>query len=152
MSFCCTVWGLHPSGSTDRLFKFQKRAARIIFDKPFDYPHEELFAKLKWLDFNSLVKYRTVLQTFKSLNELAPNYLKELFSFMLPTDHNFRSKRQQFLAIPSHRTVMLEHSYSVQGAKLYNKVTSNTCKTDKFSKFKSDAFKYFFNESFSKSS
>ena len=40
MSYCCCVWGLQPSTSIDRIFKFQKRYARQIFDKPFDFPHE----------------------------------------------------------------------------------------------------------------
>ena len=101
LTYCCAVWGLLPTIYTNRLFRFQKRAARIIFDKPFDYPHEELFDKLKWLNFSSLVQYRTVLQTFKCINNLAPVYLKELFSYLPPSNYDtrMRNKLLSFLYI-----------------------------------------------------
>jgi hypothetical protein len=30
------------------MYKFQKRAARIIFDKDFDAPTDDLFSDLNW--------------------------------------------------------------------------------------------------------
>lgn len=150
LSFCCTVWGLYPSCCTNRLFQFQKRAARVIFDKPFDYPHEELKKKLNWLKFPSLIKYRTALQMYKCLNNLAPNYLNKLFSFLPPTNYKLRLRRKPLLCIPKFRTAMYEYSYSVQGAKIYNEIIKTLPTTHKFSKFKSDTFNYFFQKIYPK--
>ena len=143
LSYCCAVWGLLPTVYTNRLFQFQRRAARIIFDKPYDYPYEVLFKKLNWLDFHSLVKYRTVLQTFKCLNNLAQVYLKELFLYLPPSNYDLRLRNKTLLSIPSYRTVMYEYSYSVQGAKLFNELSIILISIEKFSKFKSDVFNHF---------
>ena len=61
--YCCTVWGLHSSNKLNRLFRIQKRAARIIFDNPYDYLHRELFTKLEWLEISNLIHYRSAISS-----------------------------------------------------------------------------------------
>ncbi len=144
MSYCCSVWGRCSSNSENRLFKFQKRAARIIFDKPIDYPYEELFTKLKWLNFNHFVKYRTSLQTFKSMHNLAPPYLKTVFTTQSYWKNNLGLRNTPALIVPNYKTALYEKSFSVQGAKLYIDIVNSNNNASNFSKFKEAAFNYFF--------
>ena len=60
----------------DKLIKFQKRAARLILDKPMDTPSEELFQTLGWMKFDERVNYRKAILMYKSLHNLAPTYFK----------------------------------------------------------------------------
>lgn len=43
IDYCCTIWGNCNGTLLDRLYKFQKRAARVIYDEPYDAPSDPLF-------------------------------------------------------------------------------------------------------------
>ena len=143
LMYCCCVWGLCPTNSIDRIFKFQKRCARAIFDKPFDHPHEELFSRLKWLEFHSYVRYRMSIMAYRSLHNLAPKYLTDLLEKRKPADYNFR--QTPLFKIPSYTTSIYEYIYSVQAAKVLNEVTRNDVNIElKYSNFRDKAFNYFY--------
>ncbi len=125
LTYCCCVWGKASNTSVDRLFKLQKRIARSIFDKPYDHPHSDLFKKLNWLEFQNLVDYRISLMVYKSLKNIAPNQLTNLFTYVEPGKHLLRSSKFIRLNIPTYRTTLYENSFSVHGAKLYNTLLSN---------------------------
>ena len=38
IDYCCTIWGSCSQNLLDKMLKFQKHAARVILDKPFDAP------------------------------------------------------------------------------------------------------------------
>ena len=44
-----TIWGTAAKTQIERILRLQKRAARIILDKPPDFPSRQLFEDLKWL-------------------------------------------------------------------------------------------------------
>lgn len=143
MTYCSPVWGKSSNASNDRLLKLQKRIARSIFDKPYDFPHSELFKKLNWLEFQDLVDYRILLMTYKSLKNLAPTYLRELFEYKKPGQYSLRSEEIPYLKIPLHRTALYANSFSVLGARLYNNILSYGIKTElSYSSFKEKVFNY----------
>jgi hypothetical protein len=43
LDYCCSIWGNCSQHLLQEIIKFQKRAARVILDKDFDTPSEELF-------------------------------------------------------------------------------------------------------------
>ena len=41
--YCCTVWGETTNLNLEKLYKLQKRAARIILNAKYDIPSLQLF-------------------------------------------------------------------------------------------------------------
>jgi hypothetical protein len=79
LDYCCTIWGNCSKELLNDLYKFQKRAARIILDKDFDAPPNDLFSELNWMQFSERVNYKKVILVYKSLNNLLPDYMQNLF-------------------------------------------------------------------------
>ena len=81
---------------------------------------------------------------FKSLNNLAPTYLKTLLEKNPCSNYSLR--KTPYLNIPKHSTNMYKFSYSVQAAKIINELTQNKINTElKISEFKNKTFYYYFN-------
>ena len=64
----------------NQLQKLQKRAARIITNSSFDAPSRPLIEELGWQTVDQMISSESKTMVFKSLNELAPQYLCELFT------------------------------------------------------------------------
>ena len=79
LSYCCSVWGCCNESKLDVLQKIQNRAARIVTSSPYDAPVAPIIQNLGWLTSSNLVRKETVTLTYKSLNLLAPDYLRKLF-------------------------------------------------------------------------
>ena len=77
--YCCSVWGCAGTTKINRLQKFQNRAARIVTNSSFDTPSNQLTDNLGWKTINELIDIESKTMVFKSLNELAPPYLRSLF-------------------------------------------------------------------------
>ncbi len=55
LDYCSCIWG---SAQLGRLFKLQKRAARMIYDLPTRTPTKPLLKKLRWILLTDRVQYR----------------------------------------------------------------------------------------------
>ena len=78
LDYCCTVWGNSSNELISDCIKFQKRAARIILDKTYETPSEDLFKKLNWMKFDERIKYKKAIIMFNSVNDVSyPQYMKK---------------------------------------------------------------------------
>ena len=66
----CMVRVLHI-GNLQRVFRLQKRSARIILDT------DELFTRLDWLPLHLEVKVNICVQVHKRINVRSPGYMHE---------------------------------------------------------------------------
>ena len=78
--YCCSVWGCAGLTELNQLQKLQNRAARIITNSSFDTPSRPLIDQLGWKTIEELVASESKTMVFKSLHELAPQYLCDLFT------------------------------------------------------------------------
>ena len=78
--YCCSVWGCAGSTNISQLQKLQNRAVRVITNSNFDTPSRPLIAELGWKTIEELIGNETKTMIFKSLNDLAPQYLCNLFT------------------------------------------------------------------------
>ena len=78
--YCCSVWGFAGSTDISQLQKLQNRAARIITKSSFDTPSRPLIVELGWKTIEELIGNESKTMVFKSLNDLAPQYLCNLFT------------------------------------------------------------------------
>ena len=64
----------------DSLQKVQNRAARIIMNSAYDVSAAPLIQSLGWQTTSNLIQKETATLMYKSLNELAPEYMQNLFT------------------------------------------------------------------------
>ena len=117
----CLIWGGNTAAQTNRLLKLQKRAARIILRADIMTPSKTMFDKLKWLSFPKRIQYHASIMMYKSLNNLAPDYMMDLFNKVSEShSRNLRSVENDLLMIPFSRTRYYDRSFAIQGAKQWN--------------------------------
>ena len=98
----------------DKLQKLQNRDARVITQSPFDTSSNLLLAMLKWEKLSLGRKKQKALITYKTLNELAPDYLQCLFTQRHVNDYNLRNLEGK-LSLPKPDTNYLKRSFATAG-------------------------------------
>ena len=70
-------------------------------------PSKQRFSELKWLPFPERVKYHTHVMMYKILNNMAPDFLRQLFHNVSEThERALRSADNELLTTPLCRTIM----------------------------------------------
>jgi hypothetical protein len=75
------VWGNCGKTLSNKLQKLQNRAMRVLTFSNFDADANSLLEKLGWDDLNQQRQFQKALMVFKSLNNLAPEYLCSKFTY-----------------------------------------------------------------------
>ena len=78
MDCCCVVWGNTSKQNLDRIYRVQKRAARLILGADGKAPSLPLFLQLGWLPIHDRIKYFRAVTVYKALHNLAPSYISSL--------------------------------------------------------------------------
>ena len=143
LDYCCTIWGNCNSSLENKIIRFQKRAARLILDKDFETPSQELFAELHWMTFPERVKYQKAVQIFKIFHNLAPVYLNDTFTHTSEVhDRLLRSSSNMQLYLPKPNSELYKKSFAFSGAKLWNSLPNNVKDSDSLNKFKSSYIRW----------
>ena len=86
------VWGTTSASNLDRISKLQKRAARVILHADLKTPSAEMFETLRWLPLIKRLNYNKAVFTYKAINDLAPQYIIQLFHACLVNSQNYATK------------------------------------------------------------
>ena len=89
--YCSPVWDCMSGYLSDKLQKLQNCTARVITQSPFETCSNLLLAMLKWEKLSLRRKKQKALIMYKTLNELAPDYLQCLFTQRHVNDYNLRN-------------------------------------------------------------
>ena len=89
--YCSTVWNDGDKSKLTKLYKLQKKAARVITGASYDVRSKEIFQKLDWMPIHKSLSIRENIVTFIALTANSPNYLTEMFNFCSNETHNLRS-------------------------------------------------------------
>ena len=120
LSYCCSVWGCCNESKLDVLQKIQNRAARIVTSSPYDASAAPIIQNLGWLTISNLVRKETATLTYKSLNLLAPDFLRKLFEKCSDDRERFLRSSETDLKIPLLKTINGQKAFSYRGPKLWN--------------------------------
>ena len=134
IDYCCTIWGSCSQNLLDKMLKFQKRAARVILDKPFDAPSEELFQQLSWMKFHARIDYKKAIIIYKSLNEQCPEYLRDKFKYS--QNKGLRSFDNKLLQLPKPKLEFFRKSLTYSGPKIWNDIPFQIRTADSLNSFK----------------
>ena len=80
----------------------------------------QIIQNLGWSTISNLVRKETATLTYKSLNSLAPDYLRKLFAKCPDDRERFLRSSETDLKIPLLKTINGQKAFSYRGAKLWN--------------------------------
>ena len=133
------IWSSTSKKSLRRVFKFQKRAARLVLNTRI---REErtvtLFNKLNWLPFDDELKLNTCCMVFKIMNGQAPDYLVNKFSRVSDISKR-RSSRYgniTFVCPKYNRETEGGKSFAVSAIKLWNNIPTTIRSSSTINTFK----------------
>ena len=139
-----------PDYQISRLQRLQNTAARIVtLTKKHDHVTPVL-ENLHWLPVSHRITYKILLLTYKALNGLAPQYIKDL---LIPYSaaRNLRSTNQNLLTVPKSRlSTYGDRAFSVIAPALWNPLPSNIKSSETVFRFKSSLKTYLFKDAYSK--
>lgn len=93
----------------------------ITFTCKYDHITPVL-VRLHWLPVSYRIRFKVLLLTYKTLNDLSPEYISELLNKPKYT-RNLRSQSQHLLSVPKSRTVTYgDRAFSVCAPKLWNEL------------------------------
>ena len=136
-SYCCSVWGCCGSTKLKTLQKLQNRADRIVTGSPFDTPAAPLLQRLGWPSIDKLINRETCTMVFKSLNDLAPESLGNIFSKLSDVHTRVLRNTKCNLTVPKMRTAYGQKSFAFRGANAWNKLDSEIKLAPSIQSFKS---------------
>ena len=140
--YCSVVWGNCSKTLSSKLQKLQNRAARILTYSSFDANADTLIEKLGWKKLNSQRQMHKAIMVYKSLNGLAPQYLRDKFVHRNNISNYSLRDTENKLAIPLPRTNYMKNSFSYPGAVLWNSLPAEMRQADDLSSFRLDCKNY----------
>ena len=111
--YCSPVWDCPSGYLSEKLKKLQNRAARVVTNSPFDTSLNATSCPF------AVRKKQKALIMYKTMNELAPEYLKCIFTRRYAADYKLRSLEGK-LSLPKPNTSYLKRSFCYSGARLWN--------------------------------
>ena len=132
--YCSPVWDCLSGYLSDKLQKLQNRAARVITKSPFDTSSNHLLSTLSWERLSLRRKKQKALMMYKTMNDLAPEYLQSLFS-QRHSVYNLRNSEGR-LTLSKPSTNYLKRSFSYSRAMLWNNLPKSFKKAASIEHFK----------------
>ena len=114
--YCSVVWGNCSKTFSTKLQKLQNRAARIITYSSFDVNADLLIDRLAgWKKLDSQRQIHRATMVYKSLNGLAPHYLREKFvERNTITDYSLRDSDGKLAILLPHTNFMKNGSSTLE--------------------------------------
>ena len=121
IDYCNSLLYDIPNYLLQRLQRLQNTSARII-TKAGKYDHiTSILHELHWLPICERIKFKLLLNVYKSLHDQGPSYIKDLLCNYEPK-RILRSQSRSLLCIPQTRTKTFgDRSFSVSDPKLWKK-------------------------------
>ena len=79
LDYCSTVWSTTSEHNALLLLRLQKRAARLILDKPLRTSSQAMFKELRWMPLQDRIKYRDMVMVYKARHQQIPQYITSMF-------------------------------------------------------------------------
>ena len=124
--YCNVVWSNCSQDNIMKLFKLQKRAARIILNLKPRHLSIDAFNQLNWIPFYVEIDLRRCMLAHKRINGVAPEYLKKML--VLNNEIHSRSTRGAGLLFRTpnyYRQTESGKRFSTYACKLWNSLPLN---------------------------
>ena len=133
---CSSVWSCCGATEINQFQKMQNRAARIVTGSNVDTPGLTIVKQLGWKTIGELIDSESNTMVFKSLNNLASQYLCNLFSGMSQLSSvNLRNTTTD-LRLPRRNSKSGQKCFSFRVAKLWNGLPAESKQATSLNSFK----------------
>ena len=136
LRYCCSVWGACGGTRLQVLQKLQNRAARIMTNSSYDSSASALVKTLNWPTVADMIQVETACMVYKSINELAPDYLSQIFTKKSACSRETLRNTATDLQIPLVKTCSGQRTFSYRGARVLNHLDLAVKQTSSFKAFK----------------
>ena len=113
------------------LQKLQNRAARIVTNSSYDSSASALIKTLNWPTVADMIQVETAC-----INELAPDYLSQIFTKKSACSRENLRNTATDLQIPLVQTCSGQRTFSYRGARVWNHLDLAVKQTSSFKAFK----------------
>ena len=120
LRYCCSVWGACEGTRLQVLQKLQNRAARIVTNSSYDSSASALIKTLNWPTVADMIKVETACMVYKSINDLAQDYLSEMFTKNSEYSRKNLRNTATDLQVPLMKTCNGQRAFSYRGAGVWN--------------------------------
>ena len=142
LDYCNSLYfGISPR-LLNQLQVIQNRACRTIFGLKKRDNVDKYLKNLHWLKINQRIEFKILLLVFKSINGLAPTYLKELISY-----NNVSGSRLPSLQTPISQSSRMDRAFINYAPRLWNSLPISVKQSDNIHLFKKRLKQYLFNKS-----
>ena len=135
LDYCNGLYSELPSYLLKKLQRVQNRAARLVKKLPWRSRITRHLKDLHWLPVTERIKFKLLLITYKSLNNLSPKYLTDLFSYYSPP-RILRSSSRKLLVVKRTKTKYGTRALTNCGPKLWNQLPLHIRNADSLVTFK----------------
>ncbi len=102
--------------------------------------------KLAWMNIQNCINFRMAVMIFKSLNNLAPQYMTNMFIYVPKTRQLTTSYNRKDLKIPTGTNKMIYvNSFAYSSVKVWNSILRDVRNYNSLSSFKAGYLKQHFN-------
>lgn len=149
LEYCNSLYTGISQSALSRLQAVQNAAARMLTGTRKREHITPILFSLSWLPVHFQIEYKILVMVFKSLNGLAPIYLRDLLKFHTST-RSLRSSNQLLLLVPRSRLKLRgDRAFSVIGPKLWNALPQKIRAVNSLSVFKKESKSYLLSKAFS---
>ena len=147
MSYVSAIWSNCDKELLYRVFKLQKRAARVILYAERMAPSVELFNRLKWIPFYEKCKIDKASIMFKRIHGALPSYLNEHISIN-NSRHSRTTRYSNFnvLCPRYNRETEGGRTFLVTGTKIWNELPLRIRMADSIRSFKHNMWTNIFSQ------
>ena len=140
-NYCSNVWNQFINDHINKLYKLQKRAARVITRSNYETRSAQIFQMLHWKPIKDILDKRDLIMIFKTLQGLASNYLRQLLNISNNNSYQLRSNNRN-LSLPKPRKKNCKKSFSYGGAVMWNVLPTNIINQALTSNFSVNSFRH----------
>ena len=136
LCYCCSVWGACGVTRLQVLQKLQTRAGRIVTNSSYDSSASALIKTLNWPTIADIIQVGTACMVYQSINELAPDYLSQIFTKKSACSRENLRNTATDLQIPLVKTCSGQRTLSYRGARVCNHLDLEVKQTSSLKAFK----------------
>lgn len=145
--YCCNIWGKENKKYICQIYKIQTRICKIILDLPMRKQSENLYKRLKILPFKKRCIFHSGVQVYKALNNMSPQYIRDLLTISNNQKYNLRSiSHGNLISSYKPRTNYFNDTFQFNAMVIWNSIPLTIRRKTKLPIFKKCFKKYLFNQ------
>jgi len=150
LDYCNALFAELPASTLAPLQRCQNAAARLVLNLRTSDHITPALIELHWLPVKHRIIYKICLLVYKSLSNLAPTYLRELFVPLsaISSRSALRSSTSSDLSIPATILRFGDRAFAVAGARHWNQLPADLRAIGDITNFKKKLKTYLFIQAF----